>query len=53
MIKSFLASIITMNKYRECDGRGVWLTWSKNPKSAFGRPSGRCKYSFKTDVMEL
>jgi hypothetical protein len=43
-----------MNKYSECDGGvGIWLIWSKNPKSAFGRPSGRCKYSFKIDIMEL
>jgi len=51
--RSFMVSMITMNKYRECDGRGIWFLWSKNPKSAFERPSGRCKYSFKMDIIEL
>jgi hypothetical protein len=52
-MRSFMVSVITMNKYREHNGPGMWLIWSKNPKSAFGRPSGRCNYSFKIDITEL
>jgi len=47
-----MVSMIIMNKYGECDGRGIWFIGSKNPKSALERPSGRCKYSFKRDSIE-
>jgi hypothetical protein len=53
MMMSFMASIIAMNKCRECDGRGIWFIWLKNPKSAFGGTSDRWKNSFNIDIVEL
>ena len=48
-----MRGFININKYRESDGRGKSFVWSKNPKNAFGRPSGRWKNSFKIDIIEL